>query len=50
MNYCLIYIFLLFLISLVFLNLVRYYNDKKIEGMVNILDITLKELEDEIFG
>ena len=47
MNYCLIYIFLLFLISLVFLNLVRYHNDKKIEGMVNILDITLKELEDE---
>ena len=45
MNYCLIYIFLLFLISLVFLNLVRYYNDKKIEGMVNILDITFKELE-----
>ena len=47
MNYCLIYIFLLFLISLVFLNLARYYNDKKIEGMVNILDITLKDLEND---
>jgi len=47
MNYCLIYIFLLFLISLVFLNLVRYHNDKKIEGMVNILDITLKDLEND---
>jgi hypothetical protein len=47
MNYCLIYIFLLFLISLVFLNLVRYHSDKKIEGMVNILDITLKDLEND---
>jgi hypothetical protein len=31
----------------VFLNLVRYHNDKKIEGMVNILDITLKDLEND---
>ena len=45
MNNCLIYIFLIFLISFVLLNLIKQYNDKKIEGMVNILDITLNDLE-----